>query len=86
MLVPEVLTIKPEEIDTNEKRSKYTISVVGCGQKGILLAIAFAEAGFKVICTDADQSVIKKIAKGKSTFRQAEVEVKLKSFNQQRTN
>ena len=63
--MPPVLNFKPEEIDTNDKRSKYTMSVIGCGQKGVLFAIAFADAGFKVICSDADQSVIKKVAKGK---------------------
>jgi hypothetical protein len=47
--MPPVLNIKPEELDSDEKRSKYTVNVVGCGQRGILYANAFAEAGFKVI-------------------------------------
>jgi nucleotide sugar dehydrogenase len=76
--MPAVLNLKPEEIDTNEKRSKYTVSVVGCGQKGILYANAFADAGFRVICTDADPSVIKKVAKGKTSFPEQEIECKLK--------
>ena len=63
--MPAVLNLKPEELDTIEKRSKYTVSVIGCGQKGIIYANAFADAGYKVICTDADPSVIKKVAKGK---------------------
>jgi nucleotide sugar dehydrogenase len=75
-----VLHLNPEEIDTIEKRGKYTISVIGCGQKGILYAIAFAEAGFKVICTDADQSLVRRLAKGKTLFSEREVESKLKSF------
>jgi len=78
--MPPVLNIQPEEIDTNEKRSKYTISVVGCGQKGILFAIAFADVGFKVVCSDADQSVVKKVAKGKSPFIAPEFESKLKGL------
>ncbi len=70
--MPPVLKLKPEEIDTNEKRSKFTVCVNGCGQKGILYANAFAEAGFRVICTDADPTVIKKVAKGKTpSFRTA---------------
>jgi nucleotide sugar dehydrogenase len=76
--MPAVLKIMPEEIDTNEKRSKFTISIVGCGQKGILFANAFADNGFKVICSDADASVIKKIAKGKTPFSNQKVESKLK--------
>ncbi len=77
--MPSVLNLKPEEVDTNEKRSKYTICVVGCGQKGILYSNAFAEVGFKVICTDADPTVIKKVAKGKTPNSQPQVEAKLKS-------
>ena len=78
--MPPVLHLKPEEIDTTEKRGKYTVSVVGCGQKGVLYAIAFAEAGFKVICTDADQSLVKRLAKGKTPFSEREMESKLKNF------
>ena len=77
--MPAVLNLKPEEVDTNEKRSKYTVSVIGCGEKGILYANAFAEAGFRVICTDADPTVIKKVAKGKTPSSQPQVEAKLKS-------
>jgi UDP-glucose 6-dehydrogenase len=66
--MPAVLHLKPEEIDTKEKRGKYTVSVIGCEEKGVLYAIAFAEAGFKVICTDADQTLVKRLAKGKAVF------------------
>ncbi len=78
--MPAVLNLKPDDIDTVEKRSKYTVSVIGCGQKGIFLAIAFADAGFKVICTDANLSVIKKVAKGKTAFADPETEIKLKGL------
>ena len=80
MFMPAVLHLKPEEIDANEKRGKYTVSVIGCEQKGVLYAIAFAEAGFKVICTDADQTLVKHLAKGKTPFHDREIESKLKSF------
>ena len=78
--MPAVLQLKTEEIDTNEKRGKYTVSVIGCEEKGVLYATAFAEAGFKVICTDADQTLVKRLAKGKSMFSDREIESKLKSF------
>jgi nucleotide sugar dehydrogenase len=74
-----VLNLKPEDIDTKEKRSKYNVSVVGCGQKGILYANAFAEAGFRVICTDADPTVTKKMAKAKTVISRPQVDAKLKS-------
>ena len=76
--MPAVLHLKPEEIDTNEKRRKYTVSVIGCEEKGVLYAIAFAEAGFKVICTDADQTLVKRLAKGRITFSNREIKTKLK--------
>jgi UDP-N-acetyl-D-mannosaminuronic acid dehydrogenase len=78
--MPAVLHLKPEDIDTNEKRGKYTVSVIGCEQKGVLYAAAFAEAGFKVICTDADQTLVKRLSKGKTPFSDQETESKLKSF------
>jgi len=78
--MPAVLRLMPEEVDTVEKRGKYTVSVIGCGEKGVLYAVAFAEAGYQVICTDADQSLVRRLARGKTPFFEREVEIKLKSF------
>jgi UDP-N-acetyl-D-mannosaminuronic acid dehydrogenase len=78
--VPEVLNIKPEDVESAEKRSQYTIGVIGCGHRGIWLAIEFAQAGFKVACSDADLSVIKKVAKGKAPFAGQEAECKLRGL------
>jgi nucleotide sugar dehydrogenase len=80
LAMPAVLHLDPEDINTIEKRGKYTVSVIGCGQKGVLYASAFAEAGFKVICADADQSLVGRLAKGKTPFLEREAESKLKSF------
>ncbi|MGB9915144.1 MAG: UDP binding domain-containing protein [Candidatus Bathyarchaeales archaeon] len=78
--MPAVLRVKPEEIATAEKRQAYTVSVVGCRQIGVLYAIAFAEAGYKVVCTDLDQSLVRNIAKGKAPYVAREAEIKLKRF------
>ena len=78
--MPDVLHLKPEEIDTNEKRGKYTVNVVGCGQKGVNIGIAFTEAGFKVLCTDADQSVVKRLSRAKTPLPDREMEAKLRNF------
>ncbi len=72
--------MKTEEVDTPDKRGKYTVSVIGSGQRGILYAVTFAEAGFKVICADADQSVVKRLSKGNAFFSDRDVESKLKGF------
>jgi UDP-N-acetyl-D-mannosaminuronic acid dehydrogenase len=77
--VPSVLHLKPTDVDTDEKRSKYSVAVVGCGHKGIFYANAFADAGFNVLCTDSDASVVKKAARGKTAFAMPEAQAKLKS-------
>ncbi len=75
-----ILNIKPEEIDTLEKRSKYTISIIGCRQTSVLHAYLFAEAGFRVICVDADQTRIDSIMRGKMPLLKRDIELKLKKF------
>jgi UDP-N-acetyl-D-mannosaminuronic acid dehydrogenase len=77
--LPPALNLKPPEVDTNEKRSKLSVAVVGCGHKGIFLANSFADANFNVICTDADAAVVKKVAQGKTAFAMPGAEAKLKS-------
>jgi len=75
-----ILYIKPEEIDTVEKRRKYTVSVVGCRQVGVLHACLFAEAGFRVKCVDADQTIVNSIIRGKMPLLKREIELKLKNY------
>jgi nucleotide sugar dehydrogenase len=70
---------KPEDLNTTEKRGKYTVCIIGCGQAGILHALLFAETGFKVICFDSDQTAINSIAKGKALFSGDEIQTKLKN-------
>ena len=74
-----ILQTKPEHLDTPEKRQKYTVSIVGCGQEGLLQALLLAEAGYKVICTDPDAVVTTNIAKGKTTCLNFETETQLKN-------
>ena len=76
--MPTILHLKPIEVDTDAKRSKYSVAIVGCGHKGIFYANAFADAGFNVVCTDADATVVKKVAKGKTAFANPAAEAKLK--------
>ena len=78
--MPDALHLNPEEIDSVEKRGKYTVSVIGCGQKGINYGLAFAEAGFKVVCTDPDQSVVRRLSRGRLPLPDREMESKLKIF------
>jgi UDP-N-acetyl-D-mannosaminuronic acid dehydrogenase len=77
--MPSVQTLTNQEMQNPENRPKYPVGIVGCGEKGVLYADLFAEAGFKVTCCDGDQAVVKKLGKGKSSFVEAEVEKKLKN-------
>ena len=78
--MPADLQLKLDDINSREKRSKYSISVIGLGQKGLLLAMGFAEAGFRVKCNDSDQSLLKKIADGRIPFLNRTLAAQLKRF------
>jgi nucleotide sugar dehydrogenase len=77
--LPSVLRLAAADVDTVEKRSKYSVAVVGCGHKGIFFANMFADAGFNVLCTDSDSAVVKKVAKGKTTFTNIDAQAKLRT-------
>ena len=72
-----IMQAKPEEMDTPEKLGNHTVSIIGCGQTGILQAVLFADAGFKVTCVDADQTTVSRIAKGQTL--KSETGAKLKN-------
>lgn len=75
--IPVVLGIKPSEINLIENRRNHTISIIGCRQTGIQLAVAFAEAGFRVLCNDDDQSLLQLLSKGKTPYYNREIETKI---------
>lgn len=72
--------LKIEEVDAPEKRGKYTVTLIGCANKAVQYALAFADAGFKVVCVDPDQSVIKRLSKGRVYLGDRKAESKLKYF------
>lgn len=55
-----------EDVDTPEKREKFTVSVVGCARVGLATACLSAEAGFKVIGVDSNRRTIDLLKMGKS--------------------
>jgi UDP-N-acetyl-D-glucosamine dehydrogenase len=59
------MTWKETDLDTAEKRSKYTASVIGCGRTGLSTICLFANAKFKVISVDSNPYVINLLKKGK---------------------
>lgn len=66
--------IKPENVNSLEKRGAYTVCVVSCNCIGILQTCLFAEAGFKILCADTNQALVNNLAKGKISFLKNEAE------------
>ncbi|MEM3189838.1 MAG: nucleotide sugar dehydrogenase [Candidatus Bathyarchaeia archaeon] len=62
-----------EEFFNPNQFEKNTISVIGCGRIGILQACLFADAGFKVLCTDIDPFMAVSLSKGKVPFLRNEL-------------
>jgi len=62
------MTWKETDVDSPEKRGKYTISIIGCGKTGLSTACLFAEVGFKTVVADFNPYTISLIKKGKAPF------------------
>ena len=73
------LRMKPEDVDTREKRAKYTVTITNCEQDSLLYSCLFADAGYSVICTDRDQTLVNLVAKGRTQLPQHETEITLKN-------
>ena len=76
--MPSVLKLQMQDIDSQEKRARYTVGIIGCGQNGVLYADAFAEAGYKVVCNDDNPSLLKRLVKAKNCCVDREIEARLK--------
>lgn len=68
-----IMKLAKEDIETREKREKYTVSVVGCRRVGLLTACLFAEAGFKVIGVDSNRHIVNLLKTGKSPFTEPQL-------------
>lgn len=78
MRASKAMKIGKEDLETNEKRSEYTICVVGCGRMGLPHACLFAEAGFNVIGVDVDPNVLNAIKMRKSPFAEQGLDALIK--------
>ena len=61
--MPEAMMLRRRDIDTPEKREKYTVCILGCGQTGLKQACLFAKAGFKVVYADTDHRIFNQTEK-----------------------
>lgn len=78
MSSPMMQTLKPEDLDTPEKRLQHPVSIIGCGRPGIVQTMLFLDAGFKVTCVDSDRTTVNEILKGKVPFLEPGTMAKLK--------
>jgi len=69
-----IMEIREGDLDTPEKRGKYTVSVVGCGRIGLPTACLFAEAGFRVIGVDSNLKTVNLIRQGRPPFAEPGLE------------
>jgi UDP-N-acetyl-D-mannosaminuronic acid dehydrogenase len=74
------MKLEAKDLDTAEKRAKYTVCVVGCGRIGLPTAGVFAETGFQVIGVDADPSVVSALRKGRASFVETGLAVLVKKY------
>ncbi|MCD6530023.1 nucleotide sugar dehydrogenase [Candidatus Bathyarchaeota archaeon] len=73
----EPVKIDLSSLSTPEGRSRYTVSVVGCGRMGLPHACLFADAGFKVIGVDKNPKILEALASGRSPFEEPRLEEKI---------
>jgi len=72
------MAIEERDLDSLEKRQKFTISVIGCTRNGLSLAYFLAEAGFKTIVVDKNHSIISFLRNGNAPFLEPELNTLLK--------
>jgi len=77
---PSMLKLKPEDIDNEEERRNYTVTIIGCELTGIFHAYLFAKAGFKVNCTDLNPIKVKAITKWKEIFLKREILLEIRKY------
>ncbi len=63
--MPKAMTLERRDIDTPEKRRKYTVGILGHGRTSLTHACLFVNAGFKVVYANADHNIANQIEKGK---------------------
>ena len=74
------MKLEAKDLDTAEKRAKYTVCVIGCGRIGLPTACVFAETGFQVIGVDADPSVVSALRKGRASFVETGLAMLVKKY------
>ena len=64
------LYLRPEDLATEEARSKVAMCVVGLGRMGLPTACLYAKAGFNVIGADVNPAVVEAVNTGRAPFEE----------------
>jgi len=72
------MAIEEKDLDSLEKRQKFTVGVIGCTRNGLLFAYFLAEAGFRTIVVDKNYSIINFLRSGNVPFLEPELKALLK--------
>lgn len=72
------IAIEEKDLDSIEKRQKFTVSIIGATRNSLSLAHLLAEAGFKTIVVDKNHSIINLLRSGNAPFLEPELNVLLK--------
>jgi nucleotide sugar dehydrogenase len=65
------MKLAASDLESQEKRQKITICVVGLGRTGLVTAGLFTEAGFNVTGVDSSSHTVHQLKKGKSPFTES---------------
>jgi len=75
-----LMNIKEADIDTPEKRQRFTIGVVGSGSVFLQYICVFAEAGFKVVAVDLNHHFINLVKNNTVTFTNFGLNMPVKEY------
>jgi nucleotide sugar dehydrogenase len=62
------MNVQEEDINSFEKCRNYIVSIIECGNIGVLHACLFADAGFKVVGVNTNPHILKLLEKGQLPF------------------
>jgi len=78
------INLTEKDLDTAEKRSKYTLTVVGLNRIRLSTACLFADVGFKVLGVDTNKHVVNSVRKGECPIWEPKLPELLKSVVRER--
>ncbi len=80
-----VMKLAGKELESQDRRNRYTVCIVGCGRTALVTACLFIEAGFNVIAVDSSSHTVHQLQMGKSPITETDfrkfIEPNIKNIN-----